>query len=235
MNKTIAIVGAGPGLGLSIAKRFGREGFQVALVARNKEKLDALVAELRSHGIAVERFAGDVTDETSLKQAFQFIEQCFGHIDVLEYSPIAIPADPAGFAELEVTAMTPAVVKHHFEIMALGAVASVQQALPEMLARGSGTIILTMGAAAKGFMPMAGAWGVAGSAVRNYARTLGNAVRGKGVHVAAVALGVFVSKDDPFGDPDRLADRYYALYQDGKSAELFINHLPPEMIELDKG
>lgn len=45
--KTIAIVGAGPGLGLSIAKKFGKNGFQVALVARNEEKLNQLVAVLK--------------------------------------------------------------------------------------------------------------------------------------------------------------------------------------------
>ncbi|MFE4723990.1 SDR family NAD(P)-dependent oxidoreductase, partial [Streptomyces sp. NPDC056728] len=51
---TIAIVGAGPGLGLSIAKVFGVHGFDVALISRNKVKLDALVAELAEAGITAE-------------------------------------------------------------------------------------------------------------------------------------------------------------------------------------
>ena len=48
---TIAIVGAGPGLGLAIARRFGREGFRVALVSRAESKLDALAARLAEDGI----------------------------------------------------------------------------------------------------------------------------------------------------------------------------------------
>ncbi|MEV4229069.1 SDR family NAD(P)-dependent oxidoreductase, partial [Streptomyces bobili] len=47
----IAVIGAGPGLGLSIARRFGKEGFQVALVSRTQDKLDALAARLAEEGI----------------------------------------------------------------------------------------------------------------------------------------------------------------------------------------
>ena len=46
MSKTIAVFGAGPGMGRSVARRFGREGFQVALVARNQTRLDAFAGEL---------------------------------------------------------------------------------------------------------------------------------------------------------------------------------------------
>ena len=49
--KTIAIVGAGEGLGFSLAQKFGANGFQVALVARNKTKLDAMVERLKNEGI----------------------------------------------------------------------------------------------------------------------------------------------------------------------------------------
>ncbi len=48
---TIAIVGAGPGLGLAIARTFGREGFSVALIARTQDKLDRLAADLGAEGI----------------------------------------------------------------------------------------------------------------------------------------------------------------------------------------
>jgi len=232
-NKTIAIVGAGPGLGVSVAKRFGREGFRAALVSRKREKLDALVAELKSSGVTAEAFVADVTDEASIKKAFQAINERFGAVDVLEYSPINIPTDPADFAPLEVTALTPANARKNVEIMALGAVASVQQVLPAMLERGSGAIFITTGIAAKGFLPMVGAWGLAGSAARNYARTLNVALRDKGVFAASVCLGVQIQKGDQFGDPDQLADKYYALYRDRDRSELFINHTPPGMVEFD--
>ena len=54
MSKTIAVFGAGPGMGRSVARRFGREGFQVALVARNQTRLDAYTGELAADGISAE-------------------------------------------------------------------------------------------------------------------------------------------------------------------------------------
>ncbi|MFD0478345.1 SDR family NAD(P)-dependent oxidoreductase [Nonomuraea thailandensis] len=59
---TIAIVGAGPGLGLAIARTFGSRGFDVALIARTKDKLETLVAQLGKEGITAEAFPADVLD-----------------------------------------------------------------------------------------------------------------------------------------------------------------------------
>jgi len=234
-KKTIAIVGAGPGLGLSIAKRFGREGFRVALVSRNRAKLEPLVAELKDAGIEAAAFTADVTNPGSIAKAFDEIKAKFGTVDVLEYSPITIPADPAGFAALDVKTMTPKFASEMVSTMAIGAVAAVQQVLPDMLQQKEGVILITMGASAKGFMPMTGGWGIAGAAARNYARTLHAAVKDQGVYVAAVPLGVQIQKGDANGDPDILAEAYYGLYRERKQPELFINHLPEGIMELDRG
>ncbi|WP_448255812.1 SDR family NAD(P)-dependent oxidoreductase [Microbacterium aurum] len=61
---TIAIVGVGPSLGFSIAKVFGSQGFTVALISRNKTKLDHLVGELAGLGIAAAAFPADVSRRT---------------------------------------------------------------------------------------------------------------------------------------------------------------------------
>ena len=87
-TKTLALVGAGPGLGLSLAKRFGAAGFQVALLARNPDKLDHLVAELGELGVTARPYVADVTDRPGLAAALAQVESDFGAIDVLEYSPV---------------------------------------------------------------------------------------------------------------------------------------------------
>jgi NAD(P)-dependent dehydrogenase (short-subunit alcohol dehydrogenase family) len=71
---TIAVVGAGPGLGLSIAKRFGREGF---------------AEKLGKDGIEAAGFAADVTDARALSAVFADIAERFGPVDVLSFSPSA--------------------------------------------------------------------------------------------------------------------------------------------------
>lgn len=86
-TKTLAIVGAGAGLGLAIAKLFGRNGFRVALIARNKAKLDILTPQLAALGIEAAGFAADLLDRPSLVEAFAQVTERYGAIDVLEYAP----------------------------------------------------------------------------------------------------------------------------------------------------
>jgi NAD(P)-dependent dehydrogenase (short-subunit alcohol dehydrogenase family) len=217
------IVGAGPGLGMGIARRFGREGFQVGLICRNEQKGERFAQTLTQAGITAAAFAADVTEEKSVVRAFEQIHQRLGPVDVLEYSPVNIPPDPDGFAGLEVTRMTPARVQSEFAVMALGAVTCVNQVLPSMLARKTGTIIITTGISAFSVMPMVGAWGIAGAAARNYALTLNHAMRDSGICVGTICIGVRIQEGDPDGDPDRLAERHFALYRDRGPAETIIN------------
>lgn len=84
---TIAIVGAGPGLGLSIAKVFGGHGFEVALVSRNKDKLGDLTKDLSAVGANAAGFAADTSDLAQLTRALEAAAARFGRIDVLEFSP----------------------------------------------------------------------------------------------------------------------------------------------------
>src|SRR5260370_357958 len=99
MSKTIAVFGVGPGMGRSVARRFGREGFQVALVARNQTRLDAFTRELAADGIEAAGFAGDIADRDALPGMIEPVTARFGPIDVLEDGPSAICArekyDPA--------------------------------------------------------------------------------------------------------------------------------------------
>src|SRR5712692_4156982 len=85
--KTVAIVGAGPGLGLSIAKTFGQHHFRVALIARNQEKLDEYVQQLQALQIEAAGFPADVLNAAQLEAAFARVKEAFGPVDVLEYSP----------------------------------------------------------------------------------------------------------------------------------------------------
>ena len=107
---TIAIVGAGPGLGLAIARIFGSRGFDVALISRSREKLASLVAELAEDGITAAAFPADVRDRPALTQALADAASRFGRIDVLEFSPVAkepgatVLATPANLSPDEVQA-----------------------------------------------------------------------------------------------------------------------------------
>src|SRR4051812_14290192 len=91
---TIPIVGAGPQLGLAIARTFGSHGFNVALRGRNRAKLDGLVDQLTADAITAAAFEADVLDGDALTQALKNAAAQSGGIDVLEYSPWGLSDPP---------------------------------------------------------------------------------------------------------------------------------------------
>ncbi len=84
---SIVIVGAGPNLGLAVARRFGREGFAVGLVARTESRLVELGGQLRLDGITSAGAAADIRDSPALAAAIARLADELGPVEVLEYSP----------------------------------------------------------------------------------------------------------------------------------------------------
>lgn len=84
LERTILIVGAGPGLGLSVAKKFGIEGFNVGLIARNPIKMEIMLKELNGIGVTAEGFLADYHNKEALEQALDAAIDRFGFIDTVE-------------------------------------------------------------------------------------------------------------------------------------------------------
>ena len=79
----IAIVGAGPQLGMAIARAFGRRQFRVAMISRDLDQVYGLAAQLRDEGIDAEGFTADVRDTDMVAEALVDADQWLGSIDVL--------------------------------------------------------------------------------------------------------------------------------------------------------
>lgn len=219
-QKTLVIVGAGPGLGLEIALRFGREGFNVAMIARRQESLDALTSHLKQNDIEAAGFLADVGNEDALKAAFAGIRQRFGRVDVLEFSPTPSPegnADKYAPTKLD----RPTMDRLH-QVQILGAVTCVQEVLPEMQARGDGAIFITTTGSAFHIMPVYTPVGMVMSGLRSYALCLNEVLGKEGIYAATVCIGVLIRKGDPLGDPEKIADRYFAMYCERTEAEQVI-------------
>src|SRR5690242_9810999 len=142
---TIAIIGAGPGLGAAVARRFGREGFSVALISRNQERLDGLAATLAQDGVQAQGFAADVRDPDSLTAALEKATAALGPIEVLQYSPL-----PEKHFMRPVMETTPRDLVGPIEFSVYGPVAAVHQVVPGMrfLGQDRGTILFVNGGAA---------------------------------------------------------------------------------------
>jgi NADP-dependent 3-hydroxy acid dehydrogenase YdfG len=181
---SIIIVGAGPNLGAAIARRFGREGLAVGLLARDPAKLEALAAELGSEGITAAHAAADIRDAPALSWAISSLVDQLGPVEVLEYSPL--PAQEFMKPLLETTVDD---VRGPLELSVLGAVAAATAVIGPMVERGSGTLLFTTGGAAITPNPARAGVGISFAAEVAYARMLHGELADRGVHVAHTAIG----------------------------------------------
>lgn len=188
-RKTLAIFGAGPGLGASVAARFGREGYRVALVARRAGPLEERVAELKRAGIEATAFPGDLTDIGGIPALVRAIEEKLGAIDVALYAPVAAEAHFVPAVELDA---------HKLEgisrLLTLAPIEVAHSLLPGMLARGDGALVFASGLSAVHAMPGRSGVGPAMAATRNYIFSLNGEVLSKGVYAGHITIGAMIER-----------------------------------------
>lgn len=206
---TIAIVGAGPGLGQATARRFGREGFSVALISRTQENVDRLATELNEEGLTARGYAADVRDAQALHAALDAAATELGPIEVLQYSPV--PARDFMKPVLETTAED---LVGPVEQSVYGPVTAVQNVLPGLRELGRGTILLINGGSA--VRPSGGVAGtsVAFAAESAYGQMLHESLAPEGIHVAQLIISHGIGGGEPDHEPDALAERILTLHRD---------------------
>jgi len=197
---SLVIVGAGPNLGAAVARRFGREGMPVGLIARDRARLEALTAELTGAGLTADVAAADIRDPAALSAAIGALAERLGPVEVLEYSPL--PAREFMKPLLETTAED---VRGPLEFSVLGAVAAATAVLGPMLDAGRGTILFTTGGAAVNPNPLRAGVGISFAAEVAYARMLHDEVRDRGIHVGHTAVGGRIAPGADH-DPDDVAE-----------------------------
>ena len=224
----ITLVAAGPRLGLSLGKTFGGHGFDVALIARSKERLDELTGKLAAEGVTAAGFPADVTDRPALVAALDSAAVRFGGIDVLHYaSPGAGTAETlrrSGPLDVTVDNLGP-----QFESTCYGAITATRAVLPAMLAAGTGTLLYTTGGSSVTPAPVFVSAGMAGAALRKWALTLNRTLADRGIYAGHVAIGTWIAgtpgapEGAPLKDPDDIARLYWDLHTSRDPAEHLIS------------
>ncbi|WP_324276775.1 SDR family NAD(P)-dependent oxidoreductase [Blastococcus brunescens] len=204
---TIAIVGAGRGLGAAAARRFGREGFHVALLSRSQENVDALASELTAEGLTAHGYATDVRDGASLSAALERAAQTLGPVEVLQYSPI--PQKEFLRPVLETTSddLTGAL-----EFSVHGPVTAVQQVLPGMRALGRGTVLFVNGGSAARPNPKVAGTSIAFAGESAYAQMLHEVLTPDGIHVGQLIIRGAIQSGHARTDPAALADTLWSMH-----------------------
>ena len=199
-NPVILVVGAGPGVSASVARRFAREGYDAALLGREEDAVATLAAELRARGVRVETRVADVTDVEGARAALTGLAQTHGRVDVLHFNPSAFrEKDPL---ELEVGELLEDVA------LGVGALLTAVQAARPFLQRG-GRVTVTGSMAADQPWHRAASLGVQKAGVRNLVHSLDATLRDDGIRAVSVTVRGTLSTDGSF-TPDRVADAIYA-------------------------
>jgi NAD(P)-dependent dehydrogenase (short-subunit alcohol dehydrogenase family) len=208
---SIAIIGAGPQLGLAIARTFGSQGLDVALISRNRDKLDDLVGKLTAEDITAAAFPADVLDRDALTQALKSAATHFGGIDVLEYSPLD---------ELNSTALTtpantdPSHVQHELEFQLYGAITATRAVLPAMREAGTGTLLFTTDARSVNPQPPTANINAAAAALRNWTLNLHKELADTGVQAAHIGIDATIGTPTFYGQARVTADQIAPAYWD---------------------
>lgn len=206
---SIAIIGAGSGLGAAVARKFASEGFAVGLISRNQARLDALADELAVEGVQAKGFAADVRDPESIAKALEQVTETLGPIEVLQYSPL-----PQKDFMRPVLETTPADMVGPVEFSIYGPIAAVHQVVPGMrfLGENRGTILFVNGGSAVTPGRNVTGTSIAFAGQAAYAQLLNEALGEEGIQVSQLIIGGQIIAGDPEKDPAVLADHLWDLH-----------------------
>lgn len=213
--KIALIVGAGAGLSASLARLFARSGMQVALAARQIDKLQDLASETAAH-----LFQCDVADSTSIVGLFEQVDQDLGAPDVVVYNPSARAKGPLVDLNL-------ADVEKAIAITALGGFVVAQHAARRMLVKRQGAILLTGASASVKGYPQSAPFAMGKFALRGLAQSMARELAPQGIHVAHFVIDGAIRQagsnyhgdgSDSMLDADAIAQTYLHVLQQPRSA-----------------
>jgi NAD(P)-dependent dehydrogenase (short-subunit alcohol dehydrogenase family) len=219
--KTLLVAGAGQGLGRSVAKRFAREGYAVALAARNEERLARLASEIDASA-----FPADLANEMEVGKLFRDVETRLGPIDAVTF--IAATRVQAPIAELSA-----ADFERVWRQSCLSGFLVGREATRCMLPRKRGSVIFTGASGSTRGRAQFAAFAAAKGGLRFMAQSMARELGPQGIHVATVLIDGAIDSErmrrnhpermeklaaDGALHPDAIAETYWQIHAQHRSA-----------------
>jgi short-subunit dehydrogenase len=207
-NSHLLLVGAGPGLGMAVARRFAVGGYRVTLVARGTDGLRDLAEGLADTGARIDTVAADASDPDALGARMAELYREEGAPGLIVYN--AVMGAPDKLLESSVEHLQTA-----YAVDVISAIVLTQVAAPAMRAAGSGTILMTGGGFADYPIPVLATVSLGKAALRSAATMLGADLEPDGIRVGTLTIMGQIVAGTPF-DPENIAKRYWeVVHSDG--------------------
>ncbi len=220
------VIGAGPGLGKALVRRFAKGGYETGFVARRRDAVAEYQGEFDRDGLNTKGFTADASNQDDLDRVFGE----FSDAEVVIYNAAIIEPSrfvtPSGISEAQYSSAPgwkahgePVSVDYlvdSFRTNVAGALQAAQKAAPAMIEAGKGTILLTGGVLAFGPWIEWGAVSLGKAALRSLGHSMFKELSPHGVQVVTVAIHGTMAKGTPY-DHDRVADAYWQVHQRPKA------------------
>ncbi len=210
------IVGAGAGLSAALARRCAKEGMAVVLAARDTGKLAALARETGATAIAC-----DATSPADVERLFAAVDAAGARLDLVVYNPSGRARGPA-------VDLDPAAVDQAIRVTAFGGFLVAQQAARRMIKQGHGTILFTGASASVKGYKNSSSFAMGKFALRGLAQSLARELQPQNIHIGHFVIDGGIAKEgdpranqagpDGLLDPNAIADAYWALHRQPRSA-----------------
>ena len=201
----LLLVGAGPGLGLAVARRFAVGGYRVTLLARKTDRLSELTQSLDDTGAEIDTIEADASDSDDLRARMTELYGSDGAPGVVIYNAVMGAPD-------QLMSSTVAHLQTAYAVDVIGAIVIAQVAAPAMRAAGFGMIVVTGGGFADHPIPALATISLGKAALRAAATMLGADLGPDGIRVATLTIAGQIVAGTAF-DPERIAERYWEVVQ----------------------
>ena len=202
-GRHLLLVGAGPGLGAAVARRFAVGGYRVTLVARNTNRLGELAGTLADTGAEIDTIAADAGDPDGLGARMRELYLGDGAPGVIVYNAVMGAPD-------HLLSSSVAHLHEAYSVDVVSAIVVAQAAAPAMRAAGFGTILFTGGGFADHPIPALATVSLGKAALRSAATMLGADLKPDGVRVATLTVAGQIIAGTAL-DPDRVAERFWQV------------------------
>lgn len=199
-SRLIVVVGAGPGVSGSVARRFADDGYDVGLIGADQAVLDELAADLEQGGATVGHACVDITDDAAARDAVRRMGEHTGRIDVLHFNPSAFREK--GPLELTVPELLEDVT------LGVGGLLSTLQAARPFMGRG-GRVTATGSMAADQPWNQAASLGVQKAALRNLVHSIDATLKDDGIRAVSITVRGTLGREGAF-TPDKVAEAIHA-------------------------